>query len=193
MPGRGGGDSTALPRQGCICQGCRARRFLPCHDLGQLVVFGHGVPRVSVIPPEDSILLLPPSSFPQSVEFTGRFRSFEPEIRLRKCFYHGSCVSASQSGTREFVPACRETLSCFQRTGRHHEAAHGTGGRRNCRISRACPSCLHVPRRVASCAHLFSPFPNACPGDHALLQPAARRPPTRRARACTNLAMCPAV
>ena len=191
MPGRGGGDSTALPRQGCICQGCRARRFLPCHDLGQLVVsVGHGDPRViphggfnfavaSFVIPAKRGIHRPVSKF--------RTRNSSSEVFLSRfvCFR----VSKRHSG----VCPSRETLSCFQRTGRHHEAAHGTGGRRNCRISRACPSCLHVPRRVASCAHLFSPFPNACPGDHALLQPAARRPQARAARACTNLAMCPAV
>ena len=191
MSRHGGGVSTALPRHGCVCRGCRARRFLPCHDLGQLVVsVGHGDPRV--IPHGGFNFAV--ASFVIPAKRAG-CADFEPEILRNSssevflsrfvCFR----VSKRHSG----VCPSRETLSCFQRTGRHHEAAHGTGGRRNCRISRACPSCLHVPRRVASCAHLFSPFPNACPGDHALLQPAARRPQARAARACTNLAMCPAV
>lgn len=174
MSGHGGGVSTALPRHGCVCRGCRARRFLPCHDLGQLVVsVGHGVPRVSVIPPEDSIFLLPPSR-KSGLVFPRRFLEFP---LLKSC-------------TLKFVPWRHRRLLP---TGRHHEAAHGPGGRGSCRISRACPSCLPVPRRAASCAHIFSPFLNACPGDHALLQPAARRPQARAARACTNLAMWPAV
>ena len=162
MSRHGGGVSTALPRHGCVCRGCRARRFLPCHDLGQLVVsVGHGDPRVIphggfnfavasfVIPAKHALL-----------EFTGRFRSFEPEIRLRKCFYHGSCVSASQSGTREFVPAgrpCRVFSGPVGITKRPTaRAAGGTAGYRG-RVPHACMCLVVLPAALIFSLHFLTP------------------------------------
>ena len=145
MSRHGGGVSTALPRHGCVCRGCRARRFLPCHDLGQLVVsVGHGVPRVSVIPPEDSILLLP--------------HSRKSVLVFPRCFSCDSCfpfskVALSSLSRGDTVVCCRPVGITKRLTAR---AAGGAAGYRG-RVPHACLCLVVLPAALIFFLHFSTP------------------------------------
>ena len=145
MSRHGGGVSTALPRHGCVCRGCRARRFLPCHDLGQLVVsVGHGVPRVSVIPPEDSILLLP--------------HSRKSVLVFPRCFSCDSCfpfskVALSSLSQGDTVVCCRPVGITKRLTAR---AAGRTAGYRG-RVPRTCLCLVVLPAALIFFLHFSTP------------------------------------